>query len=160
MRFFSSYGIFNNWSFFIIGDRCLHRKKNSFEGLSVLLLEKGTIMLNKLDFTVLRFIGHERNRNKPTDAFLVYLNPDKNGPLGRREMFSEERGLILAGGDSLCPAAPPVHTKNQILKSLVWETCHLFGQLLTWVLQLCSFCLSQEKHPNGVLQINPCAPVI
>lgn len=53
----------------------------------MLLLEKGAIMLNKFDFTMLRFIGHERNRNKPTDAFLVYLKPGKNGPLGRREMF-------------------------------------------------------------------------
>lgn len=75
-------------------------KKNSFEGLSVLLLEKGTIMLNKFDFTMLRFIGHERNRNKPTDAFLVYLKPGKNGSLGRREMFSKERGFIFGGGAS------------------------------------------------------------
>lgn len=71
-----------------------------------MLLEKGTIMLNKLDFTMLRFIGHERNRNKPTDAFLVYLKPGKNGPLGRRKMFSEERGLILFAGDSQSVPVP------------------------------------------------------
>lgn len=106
----------------------------------MLLLEKGTIMLNKLDFTVLRFIGHERNRNKPTDAFLVYLNPDKNGPLGRREMFSEERGLILAGGDSLCPAAPPVHTKKTDFEesglrnlSFIWPTSHLGSAALQFL---------------------------
>lgn len=76
---------------------------------------------------MLRFIGHERNRNKPTDAFPVYLKPGKNGPLGRREMLSEERGLILVGG--VLPGCPCSHQflvstqKAQILESLVWETC-------------------------------------
>lgn len=94
--------------------------------MSVLLLEKGTIMLNKLDFTMLRFIGHERNRNKPTDAFAVYSKPGKKGPLGRREMFSEERGLILVGGDSQgvpVPSSSSCPHQNHILESLVWETC-------------------------------------
>lgn len=88
----------------------------------MLLLEKGTIMLNKLDFTMLRFIGHERNRNKPTDAFPVYLKSGKKGPLGRREMFSEERGLILVGEDSQgvpVPSSSSCPHKKQILESLV-----------------------------------------
>lgn len=93
-------------------------------------------MLNKLDFTLLRFIGHERNRNKPTDAFLVYLKPDKNGPLGRRERFSEEGVLILVGGDSQGVPVPSSsscpHKKNPDFGesglrnlSFIWPTSHL-----------------------------------